>query len=298
MVEGLPIPQYIYHTRYGYYVSWELYGFFGTPASKEFLLDIVARFLLLFPNATRQPYAPTIKENAHINHIEPYELKYIAESLPSLPWEHKDTEVANWSDIQRKKIEQSGEHKFVSEDALFEATRHHLYRRAYAEGTGENITEDYVQVLLETENQLLLHKKDSSDVRSKAKNMSRYMQDVFVVRTDRQGYGDWEKERRNEYMRAYKAKKRKEKGLKLNKQNEIVKKIDSVLSDRSLWDRIKTKKGKWKISAIAELTELHRDTISKYLRDTPTPTPTPLKAIKAKERVFSFAEYRRKKGRD
>ena len=331
LVEGLPTPQYIYHTRYGYYISWEINGFFGTPASKEFLLDVIGRFLLLFPDATRQPYAPMIKENAHINdHIKPYELKDLAKTLPSLPWTHDDTKVANWADVQRKKIEESTGDKFVSEDALFEATRHHLYRRAYAEGTTENIFDDYVQVLLETENEFLTHRKSTSDVRAKAKDMGRYMREVFVIR---EGYSDWNKEKRNEYMKEYLEKKRKEKGISTieEKKKVMSQRIDSVLTDISLHPKIKTKSGKWKITAIANLCGVHRNTVSKYLKERASTPPTerastppsetsrastppterastppsetsrastPIEIEEEEKPSFSFAEYRRKKGRD
>ena len=89
----------------------------------------------------------------------------------------------------------------VSEDALFEATRHHLYRRAYAEGTTDNITEDCVQILLATESQLLAKPKGRGDIKSKAKRMAEYMQNEFVIYKNIKGYAEWSKEKRNAYMR-------------------------------------------------------------------------------------------------
>jgi hypothetical protein len=237
----------------------------------------VARFLLVFPDATRLPYAPTPKENTHNLNREPYELKAIAEHLPSLPWTHEDTKLASFVDvgIQNFNKDKKDAEKMVSEDALFEATRHHLYRRAYAEGTTNNITEDYVQILLETENQLLAKPKGRGDIRSKAKRMAEYMQNEFVIYDNIQGYAEWGKEQRNAYMREY----RNKKGLVMATRTEHIKKVHQsrnlkskakireVLDDIFLRDSIYTKAGKPKAIAIAKLLNMSRNTVSKHLKE-------------------------------
>lgn len=232
---------------------------------------------MLFPDATRLPYEPTPKEDAHTLAREPYELKAIAEHLPSLPWTHKDTKLASFVDegiIEFNKGKKD-EERMVSEDALFEATRHHLYRRAYAEGTTDNITEDYVQILLETENQLLAKPKGRGDIKSKAKRMAEYMQNEFVIYKNIKGYAEWSKDKRNAYMREY----RKRKGLvmatrtehmkkvNINKKAKAKAKIRGVLEDVFLHDKIKFKNGKLRIGVIAKLVDLTPETTSKHLKE-------------------------------
>ena len=273
---GLPTPHYLAHAQYSYAIAWAIAGYFGTSASKEFLLDVVARFLLVFPNATRLPYTPELREDKHIQDRKPYELKEIAERLPSLPWSHEDAKLASFVDegIRKYNHGKKDENRMVSEDALFEATRWHLYRRAYAEGTTENITEDYVLVLLETENQILAKPKSAGDVKSKAKNMARFMQDKFVI-YEVTGYKDWSKQKRNAYMREYKHKKginmatvqEHLKKVHKNKKLKTWNKIQAIMNDLFLEDQIRMKNGKWKISAIAELADLKRQTVSEHLKE-------------------------------
>ena len=163
----------------------------------------------------------------------------------------------------------------VSEDALFEATRHHLYRRAYAEGTTENITEDYVQILLETENQLLAKPKGRGDIKSKAKRMTEYMQNEFVIYKNIKGYAEWSREQRNAYMREYKHRK----GINMatveehlskvhaNRNAKAKAKIREVLEDMFVHDVIRFKNGRLKIGVIAKLVDMTDKTVSKHLKE-------------------------------
>jgi len=241
------------------------------------LLDVVARFLLLFPDATRLPYEPTPKEDAHTLPREPYELRVIAEHLPSLPWTHKDTKLASFVDegIREFNKGKKDEERMINEDALFEATRWHLYRRAYAEGTTDNVTEDYVQILLETENQLLAKPKCKGDIKSKAKRMAEYMQNEFVIYDNIEGYAEWSKDKRNAYMREY----RKRKGLVMATRTEHMKKVNinknakakakirEVLEDMFVHDVIRFKNGRLKIGVIAKLVDMTDKTVSKHLKE-------------------------------
>jgi len=275
----LPTPHYLHHhpndTRYA--VAWAIVGFFGTTASKEFLLDVVARFCLAL-EAQRLPWKPEERDSGHFHKREPYELKQIAECLPSLPWSHEDAKLADFVEQGIEELNRAREKAdkpiMTSEDALFEATRWHLYRRAYAEGTVDNITEDYVQILLETENQLLTKPRSAGTVRAKAKRMAEYMQDEFIIFKNDQ-YKDWSKERKVKYMRNY----RKRKGLtvasrtehmrKVNKNKKLKSraKIEAVLNDLFKREEIRMKNGKLKIGAIAKFADLDRDTVSDHLKE-------------------------------
>ena len=273
---NLLTPHYLHHNRFhtGYVIAWAITGYFGTPTAKEFLLDVIARFLLLYPDATRLPWKPELRESGHIYNREPYELKEIASCLPSLPWSHDDTKLAGIMDTGIKQMQKRGI-AIHSEDALFEATRWHLYRRAYAERRTDNITEEYVRVLLETENELLPRPKPPSDVRSKAKRMAEYMQTEFVIYDNIRGYKEWSKSERAEYMRKYRNKKeitmatREEHMQKVNENRKVKtrNKIKAVLDDVFLQDQIKTKAGKPKAKAIANILEIDARTVSTHLKE-------------------------------
>jgi len=273
---NLPYPHYLLHKDYSYIIAWAINGYFGTAASKEFLLDVVARFLLLFPGAVRLPFEPSSNDNAHLFERKPYELKEIAKHLPSLPWKHEDTKLASFVDAGIRKFNENKKEieRMVTEDALFEATRWHLYKRAYAEGTTENITEDYVRILLETENQLLIHQKSPSDIRSKAKRMAEYMQNEFVIYSSIAGYAEWSKEKRNAYMRNYK----KRKGLVMATRTEHIKKVSREKAERNrrkvinlitglYADDYKKKNGAWHFGKISEATGISTKTVGKIIKE-------------------------------
>lgn len=272
----LPTPHYLHHHRvfHQYIVAWAIAGYFGTPKSREFLLDVVARLLLAFPEAERLPWAPVQRNSGHIYNGPPYELKELASHLPSLPWSHEDTRLASFVDAGVREFNKGkkDEERMVSEDALFEATRWHLYRRAYADGHTQNITEDYVRVLLETENQLLAKPRDPSDVRSKAKRMAEYMQNEFVI-YQTAGYAEWSREQRNAYMREY----RQRKGLTMATREEHAKKLNEKRKEESrrkvlglvtgMFAEEYKRAGKWNVSKIAKDLKMGRNTVARIIRE-------------------------------
>ena len=273
----LPTPHYLHHnhTNYSYIIAWAIVGYFGTVASKEFLLDVVARFCLAL-EADRLPWKPEIRDSGHIYNREAIELKTLSANLPSLPWDHGDTQLADFVDKGIRRFNRNSKKQMQSEDALFEATRWHLYRRAYAENTTINITEDYVQILLETENQLLSNPKSTSDIKSKARRMSEYMQNEFVIYTDIKGYAEWSKEQRAEYMRVYR-KLRRSKNMatrtehmakvNANRKRKTQARIRDLVEDLFARERIRFKNGKLRIGVIAKELNLTPETVSAHLKE-------------------------------
>ena len=272
----LPPPHYLHHHRtfHQYVIAWAIAGYFATPKSKEFLLDVVARLLLAFPGAERLPWRPEQRETGLRLDVPPYELKELASRLPSLPWSHEDTKLASFVDAGVREFNRGkkDEERMVSEDALFEATRWHLYRRAYAEGHTRNITEDYVLVLLQTENQLLAKPRDPSDVRAKAKRMAEYMQNEFVI-YQTAGYAEWSKEKKREYMREY----RQRKGLTMATREEHIEQVNEMRKERSrkkvlnlitgLYSGEFKRGGRWNASKIARELDMNRKTVTKIIRE-------------------------------
>jgi hypothetical protein len=271
---GLPTPHYLrhHHALQQYIAAWAIVGYFGTPKAKAFLLDVVARFLLEFPEAERLPWKPKIRKDGHRLNAPPYELRELAAVLPSLPWDHSDTRLASFVDEAIQEAKEAGK-EIRGEDALFEATRWHLYRRAYAEGHTRNITEDYVRVMLQTENQLLARPRPPGDIKAKARRMAEYMQNEFVVYTNIAGYAEWSKEKRAEYMRNY----RDRKGLVMATREEHIRKVHAQIREKSRRKVIglitglyadEYRRGQsWNISKLAADTGMSRNTVARIIKE-------------------------------
>jgi type II secretory ATPase GspE/PulE/Tfp pilus assembly ATPase PilB-like protein len=164
-----------------------------------------------------------------------------------------------------------------SEDRLFEATRWHLYRKAYADGT-ESITEDYAYALLSMENEMLTKPREHSAVKGKARRMSEYMQKKFVLLNKR--YKDFSKEEKAKYMRNYRKQKRKtknEKELEMTRRERALsnnakrvaqtKASVKALMNNLISDEYKKKNGSWHIKRMAESLGMSARIISKYVKE-------------------------------
>ena len=229
------------------------------------------------------------KVNAHYFEKRTYKLKELSEHLPSL-YKHTrkksvqkaDTSLADLitESIKAKNARLGKDEQIQSEDVLFEATRHHLYRKAYQEGNSESITEEYVFALLEVENSLLTRPRAPSSVKGKARRMSEYMQNEFVIFNKYSGrngkYKDWTKEQRAEYMREYMREYRKNR----KEQEDMTRKERAISNSKARAEKskkrvlnlttgmfaedYKKKSGKWDITKIAKDANVSRDTVYKY----------------------------------
>jgi hypothetical protein len=65
--EGLPIPNYIHYTDDGYFVAWQIDGYFGTKRGIDHVNDTIARYLLTFSEneAKRLPWKPDVRDADH-----------------------------------------------------------------------------------------------------------------------------------------------------------------------------------------------------------------------------------------
>jgi len=285
----LPLPNYFYrYTSGAYSVGWLIDGYFSTPRGKTYLNDIVARFCVLFPSAMRLYQYNLDRDEASISTEYAVTLADLEQHLPSLPAEHRRCRKRSWKkkdDKQRvetriaslmadvadeiNKDRVDGE-KVEKEDRLFEATRWHLYRKAYQDGT-ESVTVEYCLALLEMENSMLAKPRVPSAVKQKSKRMAKYIQNEFVLK----GYNNWSKDRKADYMRNY----RKEKGLTMatrhehiekvneNKKRRTRAKIKALLGDMFKREEIRFKNGKLKIGVIAKELEMSRNTIAEHLKE-------------------------------
>lgn len=287
---NLPIPNYFYrYTTHAYSVGWLVDGYFATTKAKMYLNDIVARFLVQYPSAVRLYSFKIEREDALLNAQNSVKLSDIAESLPSLPKEHErcrkrswkkkksvDTKVADLFAEKADKINKDlkdGE-RVLGEDRLFEATRWHLYRKAYTDGT-DSITEDYAYALLNMENEMLTKPREHSAVKGKARRMSEYMQKDFVLLGR---YADMSKGEKSAYMRAYRQKNKttKKEDIKMTrieranansaKKAEVAKAKIQIIMFGLMAPEYKKKTGTWHIGKISRDTNLSELTVSKYIK--------------------------------
>jgi len=274
---GLPTPHYLQHANSGYFIAWAIEGYFCTAKARAFIVDTVARYLLLFPDAERLPYKPYIEDREHSAHTikhKPYKLKDIAQALPSLSWQSGEyTDIVNFlkasQTVANKKAKKT---LYKIEDDLFEASRWHLYRYAYANGT-DAITYEYVKTILETENSLLAKPRTVADIKAKAKRMTEYMRNEFIIHTAA-GYNEWDKAKKAEYMRNYRKQKevvemtRSERAISNTKARaeKTKKKVINCITGLYAESEYKKKSGAWNISKIARDIKTDRKTVAKYLK--------------------------------
>jgi len=86
----LPIPTYHKHINRGYYIGWAIDGYIGTNNGKDFLNDIIARFLISFKeqDIKRLAFKPR-KEDLNSDtariYAKVYRLREFSKKLKSLP---------------------------------------------------------------------------------------------------------------------------------------------------------------------------------------------------------------------
>jgi len=99
----LPIPTILKHINNGYFVGWAIDGYFATGKGKDFINDIIARFLLSFEDIERLSFKPKEKDfdsnTAHI-YAKVYKLQEFSKQLKSLPTKkHIPTRADSFEDF-------------------------------------------------------------------------------------------------------------------------------------------------------------------------------------------------------
>jgi len=83
----LPPPSVHKLARKGYFAGWAIDGYFGTKKGREYINDVIGRFLITFAdcNPQRLPYKPKLDDNSAKIHQRVYKLREISRGLKSLP---------------------------------------------------------------------------------------------------------------------------------------------------------------------------------------------------------------------
>ncbi len=279
---NLPTPTFFQHSTDAssriYFIGWALNGHFGTNKSYQYLSEIKARLALtLLEYEPRildfKPSLDSYMETAKI-HLVKYRLENFSTNLKSLPSQKETTWRAEYESAlerERKRLNHAtkkklDEDRFTREDPLFEASRHTIYRFAYANGL-EALSYEYVLMTVEVANMVL--NKSPSDCKNKAKAIFAFMIEKFII-YNRQ-YESWTKDQRASYMRKYRKENStmtREENMKRvnNKRKESTRgKIIAATTSLSYFEYLK-KNGTWNVIKIAEETGVGRATVSQYLK--------------------------------
>ena len=236
---NLPIPNLFEHINRGYMIGWAIDGYFGTSKSQEFLNDIIGRFLISFKEQgiERLPFKPTKEhqdsKTAHI-YKKVYRLREFSKQLKSLPTKkHIPERADSFEDFTFWAI------KLYAED-MIRATGFIVY------GTLENWA--LVQ---------FVH-KERSTIRAKCRSIWNWYNDRDFKLPNKAISKTKEEILMTRQERAISnAKAKAEKARKT-----VINAITGLYADT-----YKKKSGAWHIGKVSEATKIHRETVSKYIKE-------------------------------
>jgi len=226
----LPYPNFLMHSNLGVFIGWLIKGYPGTAKSKDYFNDIIARFIIAFKEykPERLPYRPNLAREAIVNTKQPYDLK-LFQNLPSLYWANKKL---IWSADSVGTIDQ-----------IFWAIK--LYTEELIKEFGEGTPVPY-EFLEEFALRNFFDRKDKSTLRAKCRNI----------------WNSIPKRREWKMTRSERAKKNAE--LKKQRARAI---LLGFIQNNLLADEYKKADGTWNIKELSKATGLHRNTISKHLKE-------------------------------
>jgi hypothetical protein len=233
----LPIPTYLEHLNKGYFIAYCLNGFFGTKKGKEYLNDIIARFLITFSKLEplRIKEKPIIKDAGHY-YAKIYKLK----------------ELQGLKSLSNKKLIPTRAEKF--DDFVFWAIKLHCESLINTQGMAT--FEQLFYFALES-----FESKETSTLRAKCRSIWNWYDERDWTIPKRNKYNTEEELKellmtRQERARANAVKREKESKAK------VINMITGLYADE-----FKKKSGAWHLRKIAEATKLTPKTVSKHLKN-------------------------------
>jgi len=228
-------PNYLLVTAQGIFTGWQIEGYPGTKQAREYFNDIIARFLLGFKEyqPERLSYKPNIAKN-EIKNNKVYELKDF-QNLPS---------------IQTKKEISSAESAGTI-DQIFWSIK--IYTEEMIKELGEGVPVPY-QMLEDYALNNFFDRKDKSTLRAKCRNIwNWYNKRDWTIPTRKK---EWE------MTRSERAKKNAE----LKRERARATLLGFIKGNLLANEYIKNN-GSWNIKELSKATGLHRNTISKHLKE-------------------------------
>lgn len=239
----MPMPNYLLHSSTGYFIGWQIDGYFGTKKGVAHLNDIIGRITISLNECRpeRLPWKPDMREE-------------LAHYYPKI---HRLIEFRDIKSLRKKINAPTRADNLGGKDYCFWAIK--LYTEDLIRQYGEGTPVPFSQILDWALIQFDKHKKGKSTVKAKCNSIWNW--------NDRNG---WQLPKI--YIRKY-----TDEEYRMNRQDHIKKvnenrkiktrvKIKAVLEDMFIQDKIRTKKGKPKATAIAEILDMDYRTISSHLK--------------------------------
>lgn len=238
---GLPIPSYIRHSNYGYFIAWEIDGFFGTKQGTEYLNDMIARIIFTFKDLKPQrlDYKPTQDKNSHN-----YNKKYTLADLQNLKSLSKKRFAPRRADSFSDNIFWSI--KLYTEDLI----------REYQEGTPV----PYSQIESFAFSNFL-KQKDNSTIKAKCRSVWNWY--------DKNGWTISKRIKVRKTKTNEELKKVRQTNASINSKN-IQNKTRQLVIDAITGEypkEYKKKSGAWHIKIISESIKVNTKTVSKYIKE-------------------------------
>ena len=225
-------------------IAYAIDGYFGTNTSTAYLNDVIARFLLSF-----KEYKPTrVADETLVSLRSRSSTTRYGTYLPKI---YKLKELQALKSLNNNKLPRASADKF--EDFTFWAIK--FYCEDLIKSQGMATAEQLIDFAYSN-----FEGKEYSTLRAKCRSIWNYYEQrnwSIPVPYKR-------KCTKEEHMAT------RQENIKKVHQNRVIKsnnKIKAILDDIFLQDDIKFKNGKYRIQKIAELTNLTRQTVSKYLKE-------------------------------
>ncbi len=244
--EDIPQPTIIKHINNGAFIGYAIDGYFATEKGKEFLNDIIARFLITFKNENieRLPFKPKKRDldekTAHI-FAKVYKLKEFSKRLNSLP----------------VKKQYAPARSDMFEDHTFWAIK--LY--------AEDMIRNYGQIsygIFESWALTQFEEKERSTIRAKCRNIYNWYEarnwNISTSKTKK--YKNNQEKFRGTKMTRQENMRR----ISKNKEEANKRKIINLLTGLYA-DDYKKKNGNWHYGKISEVVGLSSKTVAKIIKN-------------------------------
>lgn len=236
--ENLPTPNKIQLMRGlvpKFAIMYHIAGYTGTKKSRAFFNDIVARFCLTLPVQERLPYElDTEYQTERIYHLKEFQsLKSLKTHFGAINYTPKNNDLIFWSlkvYVEQNIISLGG---FVPYQTV----------EIWAFGMFEAKAKDRSTLRAKCRDVWAWYEKRDWRLSLLAKRSRKSKEEVMATRL--------------EHI----------KRVNQNRKAKVKVAISTVLEDIFVQDQIKYKNGNYKISAIAELTGISRQAVSRYLKE-------------------------------
>lgn len=230
--EGLPIPNYLEYANKGYFVAWQVDGYFATQRAIDYLNDTIARVIVTLKEAQPQrlPWKPDTKTADHY-YPKIYKLQQISSRAQSISTKrHAPRRADSFSDYVFWAI------KLWTEDTIREQ--------------GEGLPVVYEALENWALSQFI--DKERSTIRAKCRSVWNWYEKRNWTLVDERKFEMTRKERARSNAQAKAEKARK----------AVLNAVTGMFAEE-----LKKKSGAWHIGKISEASGVSRNIVAKYIKE-------------------------------